>query len=74
MVTVCPATVKVPVLLDAVTSAETEYVTVPLPLPELPAVMEIHPALLTAVHAQPDRPRPSPNLRRRQARWSGSSG
>ena len=45
--------VIVPVLWLALLLDETEQETVPLPLPELPDVIVIQPALLTAVHEQP---------------------
>src|SRR5262249_51591446 len=49
-VNVWPAIVIVP-LRAAPVFAATEYVTVPLPVPLLPAVIVIHDALLAAVHA-----------------------
>jgi hypothetical protein len=51
-----PAIVTVPVReLDAGLGV-TASVTVPLPVPALPAVMVIHGALLTAVHEHPTPP------------------
>ena len=52
-VKVLPPTVKVPVRADVPVLAATLYVTEPLPLPDAPAVIVIHAALLTAVHPQP---------------------
>lgn len=52
-VNVCPPMVSVPVLSAPVVFSETEYATVPFPLPVLPDVMVIHAALLVAVHEQP---------------------
>ena len=52
-VKVLPAIVSVPVRALVVGFAVTLYVTVPLPLPLLPALIEIQDALLLAVQAQP---------------------
>jgi len=52
-VTVCPPTVSVPVRELADEFADTEIVTVPAPVIELPPVTVIHAALLLAVQAQP---------------------
>jgi hypothetical protein len=49
---VCPAMTRVPVRAGA-GLASAVNVTVPLPTPELPAVMLIHGTLLDAVHEQP---------------------
>ena len=46
--------VNVPKRLAPELFAETEYVTVPLPVPEPPDTTLIQPALLTAVHGHPD--------------------
>jgi hypothetical protein len=51
-VNVLPAMVIVPVLWVVDVLAETEYVTVPLPVPLVPEVMVIHDALLAAVQVQ----------------------
>jgi len=48
-----PTIVIVPVRGLAAGFAATEKLTVPFPVPELPAVIVSHAALLTAVHAQP---------------------
>jgi hypothetical protein len=54
IVTVCVATVNVPVRGEVVGLPATKYPTVPLPVPELPLVTAIHGALLlTALHAHP---------------------
>jgi hypothetical protein len=45
--------VIVPERLALTELAATEYVTVPLPTPFVPAVTEIHATLLTAVHTHP---------------------
>jgi hypothetical protein len=50
-VTGTPAIVRVPVLELVDVFALTEYVTVPLPVPDAPAVMVIHDALLAADQA-----------------------
>jgi len=50
---VWPAIVIVPDLLLVDRFAETEYVTVPFPLPPPPPVIVMNGALLVAVHAQP---------------------
>src|SRR3989442_11743601 len=52
-VTVCPATVIVPLRDPAPLLAATEYPTVPLPSPVAPAVMVIQVALLVAVQLHP---------------------
>jgi hypothetical protein len=52
-VSVLPAIVRVPVRGDVDALAAIAYVVVPLPVPLAPAVIVSHPALLTAVHAQP---------------------
>jgi hypothetical protein len=52
-VTVCPATVSVPVRDVVEVFAATVNATVPLPVPELPLLTVIHAALLAAVHVQP---------------------
>jgi hypothetical protein len=52
-VKVFPATVRVPVREDLVELDDTEYRTVPLPVPLAPAVMVIQETLLTAVQEQP---------------------
>ena len=44
--------VMVPVLLLPVVLADTEYETVPFPVPALPAVIAIHEALFEAVQEQ----------------------
>jgi hypothetical protein len=49
---VCPPTVIVPDRDVVAVFAATRYVTVPLPVPEPPAVMEIQLTLLEAVHWQ----------------------
>ena len=49
-VNVCAPIVIVPVRLVMDGFAATEYVTVPLPVPVVPAVTAIHGALLAAVH------------------------
>ena len=54
IVTVCPATVNVPVLDAVVVFAATPYVTVPLPVPLAPAVTANQAVLVVAVHEQPD--------------------
>src|SRR5437867_1540960 len=53
MVTVCPATLRVPVRGEAAGLAAAEYVTGPLPVPEAPVVIEIQSAPGTELHAQP---------------------
>jgi hypothetical protein len=53
IVTVCPATVSVPVRGAPLMFAEMAYVTVPLPEPFAPIVTAIQDALLEAVHVQP---------------------
>jgi hypothetical protein len=52
IVTVCPATVSVPVLCAAVVFAATVNFTVPLPLSGEPDTIEIQVTLLAAVQAQ----------------------
>jgi hypothetical protein len=52
-VTVCPATVNVPVRPVVEALDATEYVTVPLPVPLAPAVTVIQAMLLVAVQLQP---------------------
>ena len=52
-VKVIPATVSVPVRADVVVFAAAEKLTVPFPLPGVPAVTVSHDAPLVAVHAQP---------------------
>jgi hypothetical protein len=52
-VNVMPATLNVPVRDDVAVFAVAEKLTVPLPLPEAPAVIVSHDAPLVAVHAQP---------------------
>ena len=51
--TVWPATVNVPLRVDALVDGATENATLPLPLPEDPDVTVIHEALLCAVQLQP---------------------
>ena len=53
IVNVWPAIVIVPLRPAVAVFAATLYATVPLPLPLLPLVIEIHEALLAAVHPQP---------------------
>jgi hypothetical protein len=53
-VNVRPAIATVPVRCDVAGFAAIVTLTVPFPLPLAPAVTVIHPALLTAVHAQPE--------------------
>jgi len=53
-VKVCPAMVNVPMRLVSALFAATEYVTVPLPVPDLPDTTLIQLALLTAVQEHPD--------------------
>jgi hypothetical protein len=50
---VWPPTVSVPVRGVVVVFAATLYPAEPLPLPDAPEVIVIHPALLVEVHAQP---------------------
>jgi hypothetical protein len=50
---VCPAMLSVPVREVVAVFALAEKLTVPLPLPEAPAVIVSHDAPLVAVHAQP---------------------
>ena len=50
---VFPATDRVPLRAAAVELAETEYRTLPLPLPLLPEVIEIQVTLLRAVQEHP---------------------
>lgn len=45
--------VNVPVRLVKEVFIETEYVTVPLPVPDLPDTIVIQPALLAAVQGHP---------------------
>jgi hypothetical protein len=52
IVTVCPATVSVPVRELPPEFAATLYVTVPMPDPLVPLVIVIQAALLVAVHEQ----------------------
>jgi nucleoid-associated protein YgaU len=52
-VNVWPPIVSVPVREAALVLAATLYVTVPLPVPLVPAVMEIHTALDVATQLQP---------------------
>jgi len=52
-VTALPAIVRVAERVLVVELAATETVTVPLPVPELPPVMEAHAAPLAAVQVQP---------------------
>ena len=52
-VTVCPATVSVPVRWVVAVLAATVKLTPPLPDPLAPAVMVIQLALVAAVHEQP---------------------
>src|SRR5258708_40217672 len=52
-VTVCPATVTVPVRAVVSGLAAKAKATVPLPLPEAPLVTVIQPVLLNAVQLQP---------------------
>jgi hypothetical protein len=52
-VNVCPAIVIVPDCVDGPGFAATLNVTVPLPLPGVPAVTVIHGALLVAVQLHP---------------------
>ena len=51
-VNVCPPMVMVPVLLLPVVLADTEYATVPFPVPVLFWVIVIHEALLAALQEQ----------------------
>jgi hypothetical protein len=53
-VTVRPATVNVPVRCDEPVLAATVNVTVPLPVPLLPAVTVIHEAFDAALHVHPE--------------------
>jgi hypothetical protein len=52
-VTVRPAIVSVPLRGEAVELAVTLKVTAPLPLPDAPLAIVIHPLLLAAVQLQP---------------------
>jgi len=52
-VTVCPPTVSVPVRELADELADTEIMTVPAPVPELPPVTVIQAELLVADQVQP---------------------
>lgn len=52
-VTVCPATVSVPVAGDEVMFRDAVNVTVPLPLPLAPPVTVSHVVLVRAVHVHP---------------------
>ena len=52
-VKVIPATLSVPVRADVAVFAAAEKLTVPFPLPDVPAVTVSHDAPLVAVHAQP---------------------
>jgi hypothetical protein len=52
-VNVLPAIVSVPVRELVVVFESTVYPTFPDPVPLAPDVIEIHSALLTALHAQP---------------------
>ena len=52
-VNACPATVTVPVRGDDELFASTLNATVPLPVPDAPAVTVTHVTLLVAVHSQP---------------------
>ena len=51
--TVCPATVIVPVREAADALAATEKVTVPSPVPDPPVLIVMNGELLTAVHEHP---------------------
>ena len=53
-VKVCPAMVNVPMRWVVVLFAETEYVTVPLPVPFAPDTILIQLTLLTAGQEHPD--------------------
>jgi hypothetical protein len=52
-VKVCPAIVTVPLRWLVAVFDETDILTVPLPLPDAPEVIEIQPTLLDALQAQP---------------------
>src|SRR5688572_2840635 len=52
MVTVCPATVSVPLRDGPPALAAAAYVALPFPLPVAPAVIDSHGAFAAAVHAQ----------------------
>ena len=52
-VKVIPATLSVPVRAEVAVFAAAEKLTVPFPLPGVPAVTVSHDAALVAVHAQP---------------------
>ena len=52
-VKVIPATLSVPVRADVAVFAAAEKLTVPFPLPDVPAVTVSHDAPLVAVQAQP---------------------
>jgi hypothetical protein len=53
IVTSRPAMVSVPVRAAVVVFCATDTFTVPLPLPLVPDVIEIHPVPVAAVHAHP---------------------
>jgi hypothetical protein len=53
MMTVCPATVSVPVRALVDEFAATVYATEPVPLPVEPVLTVSHELLLVAVHVQP---------------------
>jgi len=52
MLTVSPATLRVPVRGELVVLAATAYVVVPLPVPLAPELMVSHEVAVDAVHAQ----------------------